>query len=130
MTTRILTLFVTLVFAGAVNAELKLVPDNWSEDDTKRQVIQTVIYVLDAGTTADIKNHDDIEEEGPLARRVLGRQPEQRETALYFAGLSVANYAISAALPPNARKWWQRAGITVGGAVVGNNYRIGLRWGF
>lgn len=126
-----LAFVVTIITArGATAGELKLVPDDWREIDTKRQVAYTVIAIMDAGTTADIRNHDDIEEKAPITRQVLGRNPEPTETALYFTGMAIGNYVVSAVLPPKYRSYWQNTTIIVNGGIVANNYRIGLRWGF
>jgi hypothetical protein len=126
-------LIAALILSFAVKADglnLKLVPDNWTATDTKYQLAYTTIAILDAGTTADIKNHDDIEEANPVARYFLGRNPEKLETAVYFTTMAGLNYAVSAYLKPKHRRLWQRTTIVINGSIVANNYRIGLRWGF
>ena len=115
---------------GSAEAELRLVPDNWRPEDTRRQIAYTTIAIIDAGQTADIQNNDGIHEAGPAANAILGDQPSPGKTAVYFAGAAVLNYTVSALLPPKARTWWQRSTITVNGAIVANNYQLGLRWGF
>lgn len=107
-----------------------LVPDDWTAADTRRQAAYTTILVIDAGQTADISNHDDISEANPVLRGLAGDNPSQGAVAGYFAAVGLAHYAISAALPPKHRRIWQHVTIGVNGAVVANNFRIGLTWGF
>lgn len=103
---------------------------DWSKTDTRWQLAYTAVAIADAFTTADIRNHDDIVEVAPLTRQVLGRNPEPLPTAAFFAGEIVGHYLISRALPPKYRRIWQATTVTVQGAVVANNIRIGLRFGF
>jgi len=125
-----LTVLLLILWAGSAEAELSLVPDNWRPEDTRRQIAYTTIAIIDAGQTADIQRNDGIHEAVPAANAILGDQPSPGETAAYFAGAAVLNYAVSAMLPPKARTWWQWSTITVNGAIVANNYQLGLRWGF
>jgi len=118
------------LWSNSASSELRLVPDNWRPEDTRRQLAYTTIAIIDAGQTADIQNNDGIREVGPAANALLGEQPSTGATAAYFAGAVVLNYAVSAVLPPKARTWWQRSTIAVNGAIVANNFQLGLRWGF
>jgi hypothetical protein len=126
----------TLFIGGTAQADVftdgfNLKPDKtWSSGDTRREAIYFGIAVADAMTTADIRNHTDIEEVNPLAKALLGKNPDPLETAVYFIGTSAIHYAISNNLTPRYRRVWQRTTIVVGGLVVANNLRIGLSLGF
>jgi len=124
MTKTVYVILAGLLLSGAARA------DDWRPIDTKRELAFTVVSILDAGTTADIRNHDDIEEKAPITRQVLGRNPEPGETAVYFAGMAAGHYLVSKMLPRKYRSYWQNISLVVNGSVVANNYRIGLRWGF
>jgi hypothetical protein len=131
-----LAIAVPLLFAYEVQADVftsgfNLKPDKtWSGGDTRREAIYFGIAVADAITTSDIRNHTDIEEVNPVARAILGKNPDPLETAVYFIGTSALHYAISNNLTPRYRRIWQRTTIVVGGLVVTNNVRIGLSLGF
>ena len=104
--------------------------DDWTKADTARQWVYTGVALADALTTADIRNHDDIEEATPLARWALGKNPEPLPTAVYFAASAGLNYAIARALPRKYRAAWQTSTIALNGYVVGRNIGLGLRVGF
>jgi len=126
----IVVALILTTLSNCASAELRLVPDDWTKEDTRRQWAYTTIVILDAGQTADIQNHDGIREVSPAANAFLGDQPSTGATAAYFAGSALLNYAVSAMLKPKHRAWWQRSTIAINGAVVANNYQLGLRWGF
>lgn len=125
-----LTIAALCLFGTVKCQAFDLVPENWSNADTARQIAYTAIAVLDAGQTADIANHNDLEEVAPITRNVLGANPEAGEVAAYFTGAIIGNYAVSAMLKPKYRAVWQTLTLSVQSAVVGNNYRLGLTWGF
>jgi len=110
--------------------DLKLVPDNWTKKDTAWQIGTTALLLIDAGQTADIRNHDDIHEVSPLTHALLGDNPGRTDTAIYFTSAAVIHYAVAAALPPKYRRWYQGilGGVELG--VTAHNYQLGLRWGF
>jgi hypothetical protein len=104
--------------------------DRWSPRDIALEAAYQAVNLVDAATTADIRNHDDVQEAGPLASAVLGSQPDPLETAAYFAVLGAAHAAVTHALPSRYRPWWQAVTITTSAAYAGNNLSLGLRWGF
>lgn len=118
------------VLATAKCSALDLVPENWTKADTARQIAYTAVLAIDAGQTADIKNHDDIAEQNPVAVAMIGENPTTGATAAYFVGAGIVHYAISASLKPKHRKVWQNVSLSFNSAIVANNFRIGLSWGF
>ena len=103
---------------------------DWTKEDTYWQATSTFLQIVDAGQTADIRNHDDVHEAMPLTRAIIGENPSRTETALYFTGMIGLNYGIARRLPKPYRRWYQVSKITIDAVVIGNNYSLGLRWGF
>lgn len=99
----------------------------WQDHNTALEVGYQVANVLDMFTTMDIKNHDNITEQGP-AKRFLGENPERLETAVYFAASGALHYAISRALPPGYREGWQAVSLVIEGGYAVNNMKLGLKW--
>ncbi len=99
----------------------------WSQADTNRQLGISVLMLVDAAQTMDIRNHSDIEEVAPITKRILGRNPEPLETSLYFVASIGLNYVIARALPSPYRRVFQYVYIGFESAIVANNYNIGLR---
>lgn len=99
----------------------------WTSADSKRELASGALMFVDMMQTMDIKNHDDIEEANPLARSLLGSNPEPLQTGAYFAAAAGIHYGISRALPRGWREAWQYGTIVVQGSVVANNWAIGLR---
>ncbi len=100
-------------------------PVKWTKQDTARELAFASIIAVDARQTADIRNHDDLVEKGPIARKFLDENPENVE--VYFAGLGLLHYGISRSLKPGPRRTFQYLTILLNGGVVVNNWRIGLR---
>lgn len=113
-----------LVWPGYVRS------DEWTKEDTKWQLVSTALQIIDAGQTADIRNHDDIHEAMPLTREVIGKNPSRTETALFFTGMIGLNYGIARMLPAPYRRYYQGARIMFNTGLIAHNYSIGLRWGF
>jgi len=122
--------FISMCFAISLTLYIGSAQAEWSTSDTARELVYTGILVLDAGTTADIRNDSDMQEMNPAARLFLGANPKPTETAVYFGAIALLHYAVSASLPPKWRRVWQYTTIGVNGAVVASNYSIGLRYGF
>ena len=116
-----------LLLTMVVDAEA----DDWSKDDTTRQMIYTALLTVDALTTIDIGNNEEIQEAAVATRQILGDNPEPLETAVYFTALGVANYYVAKSLP--AGKWrtsWQAGSAIISGTYVINNWTLGLRPAF
>jgi len=120
---------VATMYAAKCSA-LDLVPENWTRADTGRQVAYMAILAIDAGQTADIQNHDDLVEKNPIITGMFGENPTSGQTAAYFIGTGITHYAISAMLKPKYRRYWQNVSLSFNGAIVANNFRLGLSWGF
>jgi hypothetical protein len=100
--------------------------DEWTREDTWRQITVTAALMADGYTTAQIHKDPMVEEGGPIARKFLGPQPSSEDTAIYFATLAISNYFISRALPAKWRHRWQTWEMTVHGYAVVKNAEMGL----
>lgn len=96
--------------------------DPMTRNDNARELIYTALLVIDAGQTRDIANHPGMYERNPL----LGRSPSNDRITAYMAGGALLHYGVSAILPARARHVFQYVTLTVQGAVVANNFGIGL----
>jgi len=108
------------LLAGCVHS------DPWTKQDTVLQSLVTATYVIDAIQTSEIQYHPELEEGGPIARGVLGRQPSTSDTWQYFATVSVSSYLIARALPAKWRPFWQGGQLAVQGKAIFNNCANGL----
>jgi len=116
---------VTLILLAISNS---VSADDWSKADTTRQMVYTALLTVDALTTIDIGNHDEIQEAAVATRQILGHNPEALPTIGYFTVVGIANYYVAKSLP--AGKWrtsWQTGSAILSGSYVLNNWRLGLR---
>ena len=80
--------------------------DDWTRQDTVGQVAVWSAMAIDAYNTSQIQYRDGWEEQGPLARPILGSQPSTEGTILYFSTLAITNYLIARSLPSEWRPYW------------------------
>jgi len=114
-----LTFIVIFLFCSACATD-------WSRRDSILQAGLAVTMIADAITTARIKDHPELRETGFLAEYILGEQPEQAETYLYFGTLIVSYYIISRTLPSKWRPYFQIGSTIYFADLVINNCQIGL----
>ncbi len=100
--------------------------DPWTRDDTAWETIYAVSALADGYMTAKIQDHPNIIENGPIASRVLGRNPATSDTWMYFGSLIVSHYLISRMLPKDWRTAWQVFGIVKHGLAVNKGNQVGL----
>ena len=128
MRNAILDALLAIAFVLLLMSDVKA--ESWTRADTMLELSYVAVALADAMTTADIRNHDDIEEQGVLARAALGANPNPGPTAAYFAGAMAIHYSISRALPRDYRRVWQMVTVAVNGGIVANNISLGLKVGF
>ena len=98
--------------------------DPWTKRDTVLQVAYTATLVADAITTSRIQYRSDLQEVGPVAQHVLGRQPATADTWQFFATVAITNAIFTRALPAKWRPYWQGANIAYHTKlVIGNCQR-------
>lgn len=101
---RLLAVLACLLMSGCAS--------NWTRTDTALEVSFQAANLIDAWQTQAMRKHDNVEEGGMLAREVMGKEPEPKEVAMYFATRAIAHYLLSRTLPPRWRRYWQ-AGTTI-----------------
>jgi hypothetical protein len=100
---------------------------SWSNADIARHAAFTGLMVVDMAQTLRIAdNPDRWHEHNPI----LGDHPSRSDVCIYFAASYAMVTAAAAALDPPHRAWLQYLVIGVQAASVGNNYAIGLGFGF
>lgn len=116
----------------------------WTRGDTYRQTAIIALQVADWRQTRRIASeqvperyteHPDGSSERlyayPRFREVnpiLGEHPSREKVDAYSAAGIVGNAAISYALSPPYREWWQWLSIIVEGAFVAHNISIGVKF--
>ena len=116
----IVTTLALLINAGCAHT------DEWTTRDTWMQVGVTAAIAADAYTSCKIQYAPNVMEIGPIAHRIIGRQPSTSDVYMYFGTLIITNYFISRALPAKWRPYWQSANIIMHGYAVVNNCDLGL----
>ena len=101
--------------------------EDWSKQDTYREVTWQVLHVVDIGQTRDIaKNPNRFHEINPI----LGKHPSVEKVDRYAIVSSLVHFGISYLLPKKQREWWQYVSIGISTRLVSHNYNIGLKVDF
>ena len=116
---RVLALVILLLSTSAF-------ADDWSEDDTRREIIYTSLLFIDYQQTLAIERHPELAEGNPL----LGRHPSNTRISLHFLTMMTAQYYMVKELSPEYRKWVQWFGITFEAGVGAHNASLGLSINF
>ena len=100
--------------------------DPWTERDTAMFAAVVGVVAADMYSTNNIRSAPHIEENGPIARQVLGSQPQSSETAAYGLGLLAVYYTVGRALPERWRPWWFGFNMVDHGSALINNCKLDL----
>ena len=105
----------------------------WNKSDTAYELAYMATHAIDWRQTRYIaKNPDKFYERNPI----LGKHPSVSDVDKYFAITAIAHSGVSYLLPNkstifgkeiNPRRLWQMLTIGAQTAVIGNNFRIGVR---
>jgi len=96
--------------------------DPWTKTDTALYMGYVGTLAYDAHTTSEIRHYPCLQESGPIAKQVLGLQPDAAATWQYMGTLAITNYFIARSLPSTWRKVWLGAnGIEHGSAAFNND---------
>ena len=120
MMNKLLFLCVLFSFSGCASN------DPWTRQDTLGQVVVTIAIVGDGVSSLKIHETDGIYEAGPVAYRVMGRQPTEKDLIMYNSTLAVSSWLIARWLPAKWRRWWQTIETGVHGYAWYNNCDLGL----
>ncbi len=116
-------ILITLAFVGNVGCAHS---DEWTRRDTIMQIGVSVTLAGDAWTTSKIHKTPFVYEDGPVARPLLGPQPDPAEVYVFFVSAAITNYLIARALPAKWRPFFQ-TGIMVRSVYnIENNCDRGL----
>lgn len=113
---------------GCVSMAERYHSDEWTRDDTRREIAYQIVNAWDVIQTNEIRRRPDVVEVNPMGHAFMGSEPQPKDMALYFTSLAVSHYAISRLLPPKLRKYWQTGTIASQGYIVANNcleYKLG-----
>lgn len=100
--------------------------DPWTTGDTVLQTLYTVSALADGHMTTLIQDHPNIEESGKVALQLLGPNPSDSDTWMYFGTLIISNYLIARMLPRGWRSMWQVGTTTRHVLAVNEGHQIGL----
>lgn len=98
--------------------------ENWTKEDTNREIVYSVLHVVDWQQTRTIAaNPERYKELNPL----LGKHPSIQEVDIYMASSLLAHIGIAYILPLKWREAFQYVTIGERGSTVYGNIRIGIR---
>ncbi len=97
--------------------------DDWTKEDTMREVAWGVIHVIDWGQTLEAARQPDKYHE---LNPILGRHPSIGNVNVYMGLSAIGHLGISYILPKKIRPYWQWVSIGVSGACIINNFNVGL----
>lgn len=117
------TLFLILFLVPPCN----LYADEWTREDTYREVAYLALHVADWGQTLEIADHPEKwHEHNP----VLGSHPSRGEVNAWFIATGLLHPVVSYALPRPYREIWQYSTIVLEIGVTAHNASIGIGIGF
>lgn len=93
----------------------------WSRDDTRAQLIFTAALAADAYSTAQIRNHPEVWESGPIPRAILGKNPDPESVIVSAIVGGLLHWYISRRLRPSVRPYWQYGFAFVHGKAAWQN---------
>jgi len=99
--------------------------DPWTKTDKAMEGVYMALHAMDWNQTRNA-DWDKFYEKNPI----LGSAPSKLKTDLYFLTTGLLHPLVTHILPQEWRVYWQS--ITIGMEVytVGNNFRIGMGFGF
>ena len=100
--------------------------DEWTTEDTRRELVYAALVAADWRQTQDIAHHPNIDE----GNEFLGEHPTNGQINRYFLTSTTLQLAIAYSLPSDWRRTWQSVGIGFELAFVLNNRAVGLRLNF
>ena len=118
-------LFFLLVFLLVFGLVKACRTDDWSREDTIRQVVDLGLTAIDWQQTQEIAKHpESFHELNPI----IGSHPTVHGVNNYFLASAIIKTGISYALPSGKwREAWQYITIGSSATLIANNYNIGIR---
>jgi hypothetical protein len=110
---------------------------SWPIDVTAAEIVFQVLHDgIDLPQTLDRKHHPNLIESESLCSGgwLIGQRPRDRAIYAYMGAEAVLHIAVTAALVRWAPAWtaqvWEATTISINGAIVAHNARIGMRVNF
>jgi hypothetical protein len=114
-----ITIFFCFLISGCVAKPFMF----WTNADTARQAIYTVVHIMDwSQTTETSRKPKKYKENNPI----LGKHPSETAVHIYMFITLLLQTAIPAILKPRPRKWYQIIWIGIESYTVYHNFTIGL----
>lgn len=115
-----IALFLVLMVSGPVYGH-----DEWTQEDTQRQILFSVVSFIDIGITDyNLKLNPNISEQNPF----IGPNPSTERLLIANSAWNYFNYQIARHLDRNWRIAWQWLWITEHLACINGNYRIMIKY--
>lgn len=95
--------------------------DDWTRADTHREVAYQIANLADALQTRTYRDNPYVYEANDFTAQFIGREPNDRDTALYFGTLAISHYLIARALPAKWRSYFQYSTAAYATYTVYNN---------
>ncbi len=103
-------------------------PDDWSESDTKYEMMWQFMNVIDARQTAHIQDTPGVYERDWMTRPLIGSQPSTSDTYQLMATYALSHYLISKYIPKRFRPYWHGGTIVGKYLVIQENKELGLEY--
>lgn len=116
-----------LILALILTSSLVFAFDEWTKEDTYREVAWQTLNLIDWKQTLIIANNPDHYKE---INPIIGEHPSRGKVNTYMAVGAVSHLAMSYVLPKEYRVIFQYFTIGTSAYCVGNNISIGLQLGF
>jgi len=101
-------------------------PEDWSENDTKYEMMWQVLNVIDARQTSRIQHTPGVYEDDWMTRPLIGLQPSTRDAYQIAATYAISHYLITKYMPAKLRPYWHAGMITGKYLVIQENKELGL----
>ncbi|KKM83820.1 hypothetical protein LCGC14_1305550 [marine sediment metagenome] len=101
-------------------------PEDWSENDTKYEMVWQVLNVIDARQTSRIQGMPGLYEKDWMTRPLIGLQPSTQDAYQIAATYAVSHYLISKYMPKKLRPYWHGGMIVGKFIVIQKNHGYGL----
>jgi hypothetical protein len=121
-----------LLFVGCASVPF----ENWTKEDTERQIAYTAFHAWDWMQTKQIARNPDQYKEIGLPAVFYGEHPSESEVDFFCASTLLIQTAIPAMLKSETkngyhpRKWYQMIWIGLEAGTVAHNFQLGLHGEF
>jgi hypothetical protein len=118
-----LIIVVTVIFC-LINSQTASAFDEWTEEDTKYQLVYSLVTFVDLKQTRQVaRNPDKFVEYNPF----LGESPSEGDVNVYITSIILGNAAVAYILPQKYRRIWQMFWIGYECNTIERNYAAGIR---